>query len=82
MRDSYVSPAWLTALLAALLAGLLYLRQSLPKTEGEIRLPASARPVEILRDRYGIPHIFAASLETRASRSATCTRRTASGRWK
>jgi penicillin amidase len=53
----------LTVLLAALLAGAyLYLRQSLPKTEGEIRLPGLSAPVEILRDRYGIPHIFAASL--------------------
>jgi len=41
----------------------LYLRQSLPKTEGEIRLAGLAAPVEVLRDRYGIPHIFAASLE-------------------
>ena len=59
---------WLTVTLAALLAaslagGYLYLRQSLPKTEGEIRLAGPTAQVEILRDRYGIPHIFAASLE-------------------
>jgi len=46
-----------------LLAGFyFYLRQSLPQTKGEIRLAGLAAPVEILRDRYGIPHIFAASL--------------------
>jgi len=41
----------------------LYLRQSLPKTEGEVRLDGLAAPVEVLRDRHGIPHIYASSLE-------------------
>src|SRR5688500_9407512 len=53
--------------LLATLAGLavLYfvLRQSLPRTEGEVVVAGLSRPVEILRDAYGIPHIFAASLE-------------------
>jgi len=54
----------LVALVAALLAGAyLVLRQSLPRTEGEIRLAGLVAPVEVLRDRYGIPHIFAASAE-------------------
>ena len=52
------------ALLAALAvliltAGYVVLRQSLPQTEGEIRLAGLSGPVEILRDRYGIPHIYA-----------------------
>ena len=47
----------------AAVAGYLYLRQSLPKTEGEIHLSGLAARVDVLRDRYGIPHIFAASLE-------------------
>jgi penicillin amidase len=64
MRRFLRFTGWLTALLAALLAGAyLYLRQSLPKTDGELRLAGIAAPVEVLRDRYGIPHIFAASLE-------------------
>jgi penicillin amidase len=52
-------------LLAALLpAGFyVYLRQSLPQTKGEIRLAGLGANAEILRDRYGIPHIFAASAE-------------------
>src|SRR5262245_8401075 len=56
----------LYALLAALAAGLAaywYLRQSLPKTSGEVRVAGIAQPVEILRDAHGIPHIFAASIE-------------------
>ena len=51
-------------LLVVLLAGAyLYLRQSLPQTEGVIRLAGLSAPVEVLRDRYGIPHIFATNLE-------------------
>jgi len=41
----------------------LYLRQSLPKTAGEVRLAGLGATVEVLRDRHGIPHIYAASLE-------------------
>ena len=41
----------------------LFLRHSLPQTEGKSRSPGSPAPVEILRDAYGIPHIFAASLD-------------------
>jgi penicillin amidase len=41
----------------------LYLRQSLPQTDGEVRLAGITAPAEILRDRHGIPHIYAASLE-------------------
>jgi penicillin amidase len=47
----------------AALAGYAYLRQSLPKTSGEILLAGLRAPVEVLRDGHGIPHIFAASPE-------------------
>jgi len=53
--------AFLGILALVALAAYLYLRQSLPQTEGERRLAGLAAPVEILRDRYGIPHIFAQS---------------------
>lgn len=54
-----------TGLLAALsLAGAYaYLHRSLPQTKGEIRLAGLGASAEILRDRYGIPHIFASSME-------------------
>jgi penicillin G amidase len=44
-------------------AGYFYLRQSLPKTEGEIVLPGLGARAEVLRDRHGIPHIYAGSLD-------------------
>jgi len=56
----------LAAGLAALLAlaaggGYLYLSGSLPQLDGELRIQGLDAPIEILRDRYGIPHIFAKS---------------------
>jgi penicillin amidase len=46
-----------------LLAGFyVYLRQSLPQTKGEIRIAGLSSAAEVLRDRYGIPHIFAGNL--------------------
>src|SRR5262245_51773310 len=51
-------------LVCLLVAGAyLYVRQSLPQTSGEIALAGLAAQVEVLRDRHGIPHIYAASLE-------------------
>ena len=46
----------------AVAGAYFYLRQSLPQEEGEIRLAGLGKPVEVLRDRYGVPHIAAASL--------------------
>jgi penicillin amidase len=45
----------------AALGGFLYVRQSLPAWEGEMAVPGLRAPVEILRDRFGVPHIFARS---------------------
>jgi len=47
----------------ALAAAYFYLLQSLPRVEGEIRLGGLERPVEVVRDDYGVPHIRAASLD-------------------
>ena len=41
----------------------IYLRQSLPKTAGEIEAQGLRVPVEVLRDRHGIPHIYARTVE-------------------
>jgi penicillin amidase len=37
----------------------LMARTSLPKTDGELRLSGLHAPVEVLRDRWGVPHIYA-----------------------
>jgi penicillin amidase len=36
-------------------------RRSYPQVDGELRLPGLQRPVDVYRDPYGVPHIFAAS---------------------
>ena len=50
---------------AGLLAAGSYwtLRRSLPQTEGVLRVAGLDAPVEILRDAYGIPHIYARSAD-------------------
>jgi penicillin amidase len=48
--------------IAAVIGGAyLWLRTSLPTIDGEIRVSGLAAPVEIIRDAYGIPHIYAVS---------------------
>lgn len=50
----------LFAMAAAAMAGLrAFLRRFLPQTEGNLRLPGLHGPVEVLRDRWGTPHIYA-----------------------
>jgi penicillin amidase len=45
-------------------AGLLAaLRRSLPQTRGTVRLPGLSGQVEVIRDRWGVPHIYAGSAE-------------------
>ena len=66
MRRLARSIAVLLALLAvlsavALASAYVYLRHSLPKVEGEFPAPALKAAVEVLRDAYGIPHIFASN---------------------
>ncbi len=51
--------------LAAVLFGawLWITRWSYPKTRGKIALEGLSAPVEIFRDRYGVPHIYARTSE-------------------
>src|SRR5512134_1188611 len=56
--------AFAALIVAAVVAAVLYfhLRRSLPQETGEARLAGLEKPAEILRDRFGVPHIFAQSL--------------------
>jgi len=49
--------------LAGLAGAALYtgLRRPLPRTAGTLRLPGLSAPVRVLRDRWGVPHIYANS---------------------
>ena len=52
-------------LLVAIAAGggYAYLHRSLPKVEGSVRLPGLKAEITVLRDAWGIPHIYAASVD-------------------
>ncbi len=53
------------ALIAALGAGVYWqlFRRPMPRTEGRLRVAGAAGPVEIRRDRWGVPHVRAGSLD-------------------
>jgi len=49
--------------LLSLAAAFFYVRQSLPREEGQLRVRGLEKPVEVVRDVYGVPHISAASVD-------------------
>ena len=52
----------LVLLIALVVLLVIYLfRRSLPQTSGKLRVPGLTAPVEILRDEWGVPHIYAAN---------------------
>ena len=70
------------ALAGTTAAGLWHqlFRRPLPRTRDACGSTGSSRPVEIRRDRWGVPHIRAADAATTCgSRRASATARTASG---
>jgi penicillin amidase len=59
---------WMVSILLVLIIGIFiggygYLRSTLPDYEGEITIPGITNPVEIIRDSYAMPHIYARSDE-------------------
>jgi len=53
----------LAGIATALVAGILWLRTSLPDSGEVAHLEGLSAPVEILRDGHGVPHIFAQSVD-------------------
>jgi penicillin G amidase len=55
----------LTAIVLIGLAGSLWfgLRRSVPRLDGQMRLPGLTAPVEVLFDGYGVPHVYARDVE-------------------
>ena len=58
----------LAALLVAVLvagsvAALVAVRRPWPETDGSIRLDGLDRPVEVLRDGFGVPHVYADTVD-------------------
>ena len=49
-------------ILLAAAAGYAWLRQSLPQLDGSVTLSGLKAQVEIVRDRHGVPHIYAGSV--------------------
>src|SRR3990172_1310616 len=43
-------------------AAVFLLRRPLPRTQGRLSMPGLRSGVEIIRDRWGVPHIYAANL--------------------
>jgi penicillin amidase len=43
------------------LSGVVIVRRSFPRTRGQVKVDGLQAQVEILRDRYGIPHIYASN---------------------
>lgn len=53
--------ALLTLVVVVLGGGYVWLRGSLPQVSGEIALAGLPAPVQVVRDRYAVPHIYAES---------------------
>ncbi|MDQ4007450.1 MAG: penicillin acylase family protein [Actinomycetota bacterium] len=65
LRRHAITAAVVLALLlvAGTLTGLGFARQSFPQTDGEIVVPGLAAEVEVVRDEYGVPQIYADNAE-------------------
>ena len=55
---------WILGILLGLIVvtlagGYAYLRSTLPDYNGELTVPGITKPVDIIRDTYGMPHIYA-----------------------
>ena len=60
-RIGWSIPALIAMAIVAAAVFYVYLKQSVPDYAGEVKLAGLSGPVEIVRDRNAVPHIFAAS---------------------
>jgi penicillin amidase len=60
-RAAIVAAVLGAALLLAAAAFVAYLRTSLPTIDGSVAAPGAQAAIDIVRDKEGVPHIFAAS---------------------
>ena len=62
-RLGWAALALLVLAVAAAAGGYLWLRGSLPEMDGERAVSGLAAPVEVVRDRHGVPHVLARNEE-------------------
>lgn len=61
-RVALVLGAGLVVAVALAIGGIVWtVRGSLPRVSGTAELPGLSKPVTVIRDRAGVPHVFAAS---------------------
>ncbi len=69
MRNKITLALLIVALILTLLSGTgiggywFLFQRPLPETSGTLQLPGLQGPVEVIRDRWGIPHIYADSVD-------------------
>ena len=60
MRILRYSAGILFALIILAIIGVYaFIQSTLPKTKGEIALKGLSAPVKVIRDKWGVPHVFA-----------------------
>ena len=55
----YAAGIFFTLIIVVVIGVYAFLQSTLPKTKGNIALEGLSAPVEVIRDKWGVPHIFA-----------------------
>ena len=55
----YAAGIFFTLIIVVAIGIYIFLQSTLPKTKGNIALEGLSAPVEVIRDKWGVPHIFA-----------------------
>src|SRR5512143_2187274 len=62
----WIGGLFIVFLLSAMAGGYLYIRSTLPEYDGIVQTTGLHAEVQIVRDSYGMPHVFAADDEDAA----------------